>query len=195
MNRPLNNFIRPVDVRRSGAQRGESLLSSMLWMIGAAAVMAICIQAYYWISIEQKSKDEAAKLALILQSTKDRYLDGEGRSFAGLTNARLVTMGVVPPQMVSGTNVIRNGFGTTVTFQPGDNGTGAGTAISATTTVRSHMCPMFVRELSRHVQRITVGGTIVLNDQSGDTVVTAADLANCGAQSAQDTDTIVVLAY
>lgn len=105
-------------------------------------------------------------------------------TYAGITPAIMIQLGLVPPNMING-NVIRTGWNTNLAVAPINLNGQANDGIAFTYTMPRRSCPDFVDGVQAAVSRITIGADVVKDIPNGVNVVNIpAVAAACDAGAA-----------
>lgn len=105
-------------------------------------------------------------------------------TYAGITPAIMIQLGIVPPNMING-NVIRTGWNTNLAVAPINLNGQANDGIAFTYTLPRRSCPDFVDGVQAAVARITIGADVVKNVPAGVNAVNIpAVAAACDAGAA-----------
>lgn len=162
-------------------QRGFTLVEISI----AVVVASLLLFGVFWLVgvINERSavKDEIQNYTTLANDTRTKFRN-QG-SYTGITPAVLIQLGVVPPEMVRGTNIVTT-WETNLNVAPTNlNGT-AGDAVRFTYTLPRKSCSDFIDGVARNAARITIGSTVVKDVPNGVNTVNQASVATaCNSQA------------
>ena len=174
MNRALN----PNRIRNARKQKGFGLIELAIAIaIGAAIVFGVFVMVKRAQS-GRASSNEAKSLMLMASDLRTKF-SGQG-TFAGLSPANMIRMGLVPSNMTAGTT-IRSGFSTDVGVTAINLNGVASDGFEFAYSVPSDDCANFVQSVEGAFARVSIAGTQIKNVPGGDNEINVDDLANCAA--------------
>lgn len=167
------------NLKSSKSQRGIGLIElSISLAIGAALLFGI----FYMVNVSQAKRitnAEAQNLTMMSNDLRTKF-SGQG-SFAGLTTATLISLGIPPESMING-GTLRTGFSTDLAIASTNVNGQANDGFEVTyTTFPSRSCSDFVMAAAPNFARVTIAGTVVKNTGTGstDNEITVDDLSLC----------------
>lgn len=160
-------------------QKGFTLVEISIAVVVAAALLFGVFWLVGVIGERSAVKDEIQNFTTLANDTRTKFRN-QG-SYTGITPAVLVQLGVVPPEMVRGTNIV-TAWETNLDVAPTTLNGNAGDGVRFTYTLPRKSCSDFIDGVARNAARITVGGTVVKNVPGGVNTVNQANVATaCNA--------------
>lgn len=162
-------------------QRGIGVIELSVSLVIAAAVL---FGVFFFVNKANASRVVTSEVQTVtLLSNTLRNQGSAGSSFAGLTNATLIQLGIAPENMVRD-NTLQSGFSTPITVTSSNvNGLGNDGFEISYIDFPARSCAEFVSGVSHMFARVSIGGQVVKNIGSGNTddEITIVDMARCDA--------------
>ena len=115
-------------------------------------------------------------------------------SFQGLTNATLISNGIVPESMLSGAaNTINTSWGTPATYVSASVFGAPDDGFTASIPVPAKSCSDFVMGMAGTSAKVSIGATLVKDVTAGDEKITPDESGLCGASATNNANVTVVL--
>jgi len=162
-------------------QRGIGVIELSVSLVIAAAVL---FGVFFVMNQANASRVVTAEVQTVtMLSNTLRNQGSSGSSFAGLTNATLIQLGIAPENMVRDDELL-SGFSTPVSVTAANVNGVANDGFEITyTNFPARQCSEFISAVSHMFSRVSIGGQVVKNTTSGNTddEITIADMARCDA--------------
>lgn len=159
-------------------QKGLTLIELLIALVIGAAILFGVFYVAQVVSKKNKVSEAVQSMNTITADVSGLY-QSVG-NYAGISGVALINNGKIPASMVSGTT-IQNQFGgtivpTSISFNGGTNN-----AVNyAYSNVPKDSCSNLVQALAGTFDRITVGGTVVLNKSTGTLAGTQLNVNSLG---------------
>jgi prepilin-type N-terminal cleavage/methylation domain-containing protein len=145
---------------RRRSQQGLTLIEILIALVIAAGVL---FGIFFLVGIAQDRtivREESQAFQTMVNDARTKFR-AQG-SYAGITPAVLIQLGIVPPQMVNG-NAIRSGWNTPVQVAPVNFTGQPNDGIQFTYSVPRRSCADFVDAVAPGAARIVIDNTVVKN--------------------------------
>lgn len=159
--------------RTARLQQGISIISVLLGLVIAAAVVAVVYNQY--TDSQRKARIEAATSDIATMIAGAQKLYGNANQYGAVTTAVAVQSGVVPERMrVAGTTTAQNRYNGAVTFTPATITVANDSLALGYGSVRAVDCQDIIMSVDTLSRAISVGATQV---KPNDGQVAVADMA------------------